>query len=232
MTAKDIIWQRFIKSINYSPAILAVAAIAIMFSSACNGRDKEVKADVTPSGSTFEIDSALVNRAYPMTNVSAGPFSLGAEIQDTIKGFEVEKSIECKTVAHGVEIEIPIYTYHIGNEGWVRVTPQYDTATGQVSNSIGEIYVYSELFMTDKYIGAISSLENLASVYPDINIRHIGEDDMYAVVTSQLPNVQFLLIGEHYIGSEHGSNSCFHRKLDVSDFEENSHFYAIRISQH
>lgn len=177
------------------------------------------------------IDSALVSRAYPMTNVSAGPFRIGAVIEDTMAGFEVEKSIEIKTVSEETTIEIPIYTYYIGNEGWVRITPQYDALTGRVSNNIGEIYVFSDLFLTDKCIGAISSLEDLARVYPDINIRYIGEDAMFAFATSQLPNVSFLLERENYIGTEHDADLSSRSKLDLSDFNEKSHFYAIRLSQ-
>lgn len=213
----------------FSPAKLVVAVIALVLSSACNGRDKEMKHDITVSGTTFAMDSALVSRAYPMTNVNAGPFMLDAVIQDKMDGFEVEKSTVCKTLSDGAEIGIPVYTYYIGNEGWVRITPQYDTVTGQARNNIGEIYVYSELFLTDKCIGAVSSLEEFASVYPDISIRYIDEDDMFAIVTSQLPNLQFLLEREHYIGTDHDSDSSARRKLNVSDFKESSRFCAIRI---
>ncbi|MCM1354798.1 MAG: hypothetical protein NC212_00150 [Staphylococcus sp.] len=176
-----------------------------------------------------QIDSVLVRRAYPITNVSAGPFCIGAVIQDTMDGFEVEKSIEIKTVSDEMAIEIPVYTYYIGNEGWVRVTPQYDAVTGYVSDNIGEIYVYSELFLTDKCIGVISSLEQFARVYPDMNIRYIGEDDIFSIGTPQLPNVQFLLGGDHYISMDHDTDSIQQGKLNIFDFEKNSHFDAVRI---
>lgn len=176
-----------------------------------------------------QIDTALVSRAYRITDVSAGPFSIGAVIQDTIDGFEVEKSTEIKTVSDEMTIEIPIYTYYIGNEGWVKITPQYDPTTGKMTDKVGEIFVYSDLFLTDKGIGAVSSLEDFDNTYPDINIRYIGEDDMFALQTSQMPNVQFLLRGEYYVGTEQDSMSSSHAKLNVSDFEENSYFAAIRI---
>lgn len=216
-----------------------IALILTSLLSACNvnhGNSQngdEHNDNVTSDQSTVvvRIDTALVDRAYPMTNSSAGPFRLGAVIQDTIIGFEVEKSTEVKTLPEGKTMEIPIYTYYIGNEGWVRVTPQYDAVTGLVSDNTGEIYVYSELFMTDKCIGAVSSLEEFASAYSDITIRYVGECDMFAIETSQLPNVQFLLEREHYTGEEHDLNSSSGSALNVSDFEEKSHFYTIRISQ-
>ncbi|MCM1330982.1 MAG: hypothetical protein NC248_00055 [Bacteroides sp.] len=176
-----------------------------------------------------QIDSALVSRAYPMTNASVGPFRIGEVIRDTMDGFEVEKSIESKTVSEGVTIEMPIYTYYIGNEGWVRITPQYDTSTRQVSDKIGEIYVYSELFMTDKSIGATASLRQFAHTYPDLYIRYVYEDDMFAVVTPQLPDVQFLLGREHYTGREQDLRAASNSELNIRDFEENSYFDAIRI---
>lgn len=71
-----------------------------------------------PDGTAFHFkrDAALLSRAYPLTNASAGPFRIGAAIQDSIVGFEIEKSTEIKTVSEGMTIEIPIYTYYIGNE--------------------------------------------------------------------------------------------------------------------
>ena len=57
-----------------------------------------------------QIDTTLASRAYRITDVSAGPFSIGAVIQDTMDEFEVEKSTEIKTVSDEITIKIPIYT--------------------------------------------------------------------------------------------------------------------------
>jgi len=223
MTTNDTLWKKFIQAIRFTSALLAVTVIAIAFSSACNGKETAVPIS--------EIDSALASRAYPITDVSAGPFHIGAVIQHTMDGFEVDKSIEIKSLPGGMTIELTVYIYYIGNEGWVKITPQYDSVTGQVSNRIGEIYVYSDLFLTYKHIGAISSLGEFAKVYPDTNILCADEDNMYAVMTPQLPNVQFLLSGEHYIGDGHDRDSSTRGKLNVSDFKNNAHFHAILIRQ-
>ena len=61
--------------------------------------------------------------------------------------------------------ETPVYIYEIGNEGYVKVTPQYDTIANCTNDKIGEIFVYSDLFLTDKGVGAMSSVEEFASAY-------------------------------------------------------------------
>ena len=52
-----------------------------------------------------------------------------------------------------------------------------------------EILVYSDLFLTDKGIGAMSSLEEFAANYPDFRIRYMREAGIYVAETQQLKNV-------------------------------------------
>lgn len=113
----------------------------------------------------------------------------------------------------------------------VKVTPQYDAETGQVNDTIGEIFVYSDLFLTDKGIGAISSIAEFAATYPDSGIRRADEEKLFIIETPHLHNVQFLLRDEYYIGTTPDSKSSVSGKLKVSDFKENSYFFAIRIRQ-
>lgn len=49
--------------------------------------------------------------------------------------------------------------------------------------------IYSDLFLTDKGIGAMSSLEEFAANYPDFRIRYMREAGIYVAETQQLKNV-------------------------------------------
>ncbi|MCM1071922.1 MAG: hypothetical protein NC210_06650 [[Clostridium] fimetarium] len=219
-------------SVGRGAAIFAICLLSAGYAGGGNPPNERADNAAPSRPSVMErVDPGIAGRAYRLTNVSAGPFRLGEVIRDTIAGFEVETSTERETLPGGVEVEIRVNTYHIGNEGWVRVSPQFDPATGRVSDKTGEIYIYSDLFLTDNGVGPISSLEDLAHIYPDIKIRYIGKDGMFAFVTPQLPNVQFLLSGEHYIPAEHGYDPGANGKPRVSDFRGNAHFHAVRIRE-
>ena len=58
------------------------------------------------------------------------------------------ESLEKKMLPNGKIYETPVYIYEIGNEGYVKVTPQYDTIANCTNDKIGEIFVYSDLFLT------------------------------------------------------------------------------------
>lgn len=167
--------------------------------------------------------------AYPVADSCAGPFRIGAEIPRKIEGFAVTESREEKTLPNGETREIPVYLYEIGNEGWVRVTPQYDPVTGGVNGKTGEIFVYSDLFLTDQGIGAMSSIGEFAAAYPDFRIRYAGEAELFVVETPRLGNVQFVIDDEYYQGDDAVRTSNESCELQVSDFRKESYFTAIRI---
>lgn len=173
------------------PSCLFVA-IAVALAFPAEGRD---------SGTASQTD-AVVADAYLISGGSAGPFRLGDVIPYSVAGFVMRESDEEKAGLEGETVMVTAYVYEIGNEGWVKVTPQYDPATGQVNNDrIGEIFVYSDLFLTDRGIGAMSSIEGFAAAYPDLSIRYADDEELFIVETPQLPCVQFLL--------ERESGSCF-----------------------
>lgn len=93
----------------------------------------------------------------------------------------------------------PEYICEIGNEGWVRITPlpQPDGGTDDI---IGEIFVYSDLFVTDKGIGAMSTAEDFAEAYPDLHISRSADCGSYIFETPQPRNVHFLIKAEFYTG--------------------------------
>ena len=173
---------------------------------------------------------SVIPYAYLITDSCAGPFSIGAVIPDSVEGFVMTKSHENKATPDKSTIAITSYNYEIGNEGRVIITPMYDSATGIATDKTGEIFIYSDLFLTDGGIGAMSSINQFASVYPDLTIRYAHEDSSFVVETPQLRNVQFLLDSELYIGTEPYSARPDSVILKISDFKEGTCFTAIRLS--
>lgn len=163
---------------------------------------------------------------YTVSAGCAGPFKIGATIPEVLDGFTVMKSKEEKTLPDGGGVrDIPVYFYEIGNEGWVKISPQYDAATDCIIDRTSEIFIYSDLFLTDKGIGAMSSITEFAIAYPDFNIRYDNETEVYIAETPQLDNVQFIISDEYCQDIQ--SSGCAGLKL--SDFKDEAYFTAIRI---
>lgn len=190
-------------------ALFLFAVIVLALCPACdcsrsNGREiasastsTAVHEDGVPMGSKVgegnavvaEINEDAAVEAYLIADSCAGPFRIDAVISEDMQGFDITKSQEEKLLPTGETCEIPVYIYEIGNEGWVKVTPQYDAATGGTIGKTNEILVYSDLFLTDKGIGAMSSLEEFAANYPDFRIRYMRDAGIYVAETQQLKNV-------------------------------------------
>ena len=221
---------------------------AIVISALCTacGNDKKIASTAAivqddrvhiSTGSESEDIIAIQNasatiEAYPVDNSCAGPFRIGDEIPEKAEGFAKIESLEKKMLPNGKIYETPVYIYEIGNEGYVKVTPQYDTIANCTNDKIGEIFVYSDLFLTDKGVGAMSSVEEFASAYSDFHIRYEPDDKLFIVETPQLNNVQFIIDNEYCQGEDTvftSNKSCY---LQVSDFQKASYFTAIRIIKH
>lgn len=168
---------------------------------------------------------------YLIADRSAGPFKLGDIIPEDPDGFSMSVSEEVRADSEGKAVRIPAYTYEIGNEGWVKITPLPDPSPEHERGRIGWIYVYSDLFLTEKGIGAMSSVRDFAAAYPDLDISYDAGNEVFIIETPQLPDVRFLLDREHYAGDLTGSDSGINAGLKVSDFRENACFTAIRIGQ-
>lgn len=177
-------------------------------------------------------DNVIPVEPYIVADNCAGPFRIGGAIPDKVDGFVRSESVETKTIATGATIELLVYIYEIGNEGWVKITPLYDSTTGCTNNDvIGEIFVYSDLFMTDRGIGAMSSIEDFASVYPDFNIRYERETGLFVAETSRLGNVQFIINDWDYQGVDSVFTSGGQHMPQLSDFKAGACFAAIRITK-
>lgn len=168
---------------------------------------------------------------YPIADDCAGPFRIGAVIPDNVDGFVVTERTEERTGPEGKTYTITVYTYEIGNEGWVGITPQYDPATGRANDRIGEIFVYSDLFLTDRGIGAMSSIEEFAAAYPDLRIRHAEDEGLFVVETPRLRNVGFLLQDAYYVGAHPDAAPGAPAGPEVADFRKGACFTAIRIGR-
>lgn len=212
--------------------LLLFAVIALAACPACgsgrSGNDRNDKIAFPPVAAARQNDSASVN-TYLIADNCAGPFRIGALIPDKADGFVMTESKEDRSDSEGGIRETSVYIYEIGNEGWVKITPQYDFPAGRATGRIGEIFVYSDLFLTDKGVGAMSSIEEFAAAYPDFRIRYEREAALFVVETPRLKNVQFVIDDEYYQGGDAvftANESC---ELQTSDFRKESYFTAIRI---
>lgn len=218
---------------------LLFEVIAIAACSACGSGSTASAGSSNGSGHNSSIASELtvavaenvsesVGR-YLIADSSAGPFRIGAVIPHEAEGFVVTEWSEEQVDSEAERREITTYTYEIGNEGWVKITPQYNAATGCANDRIGEIFIYSDLFLTDRGIGAMSSIEEFAAAYPDFDIRHADDDKLFIVETPRLRNVQFLVKDEYYIGADRNPASSASVRPKVADFRQKTCFTAIRI---
>lgn len=176
-----------------------------------------------------EQNEGAVVETYLIADRCAGPFMIDAHIPETLQGFDVTKSQEKKMLSIGETCVIPVYIYEIGNEGWVKVMPQYDAITGLVNGKIGEIIVYSDLFMTGDGIGAMSSIEEFSTVYPDFSIRYEPETELFVAETPSIGNVHFVIDKEYYQGDDSVLSLGESVILQTSDFRKESYFKEIRI---
>lgn len=208
------------KTTSASTATVAHDDCAPIFAESEGGEGGAVAAEQN------EVDAV---EAYLIADRCAGPFRIDTVIPEKLEGFDVRKSQEEKILPTGETREIPVYIYEIGNEGWVKVTPQYDATTGCTTGKTSEIFVYSDLFLTDKGIGAMSSLEEFAAAYPDFLIRYVRDAKLFVAETQELENVQFVINDEYYRGDDATLASNESVELQVSDFEKESYFTAIRI---
>lgn len=174
-------------------------------------------------------DDTSASGPYLISGNSAGPFRIGAPIPDKVDGFVVSESIEDKVDSAGMAIGVPVYIYEIGNEGWVKVTPQYDKQSGCVSDRIGEILVYSDLFLTDRGIGAMSSIEDFAAVYPEYQIRYDCPSGLFVMGAPGLKNIHFVIDGEYYQGEDSILTSDNSVDLQISDFSKKTCFTSILL---
>lgn len=188
--------------------------------------DSVVKPEASVGSEASEGES-LTDAPYLIADDCAGPFRLGTPMPERIEGFAVT-SIEAE--ADAAPHRRPGYICEIGNEGWVRITP-LPHPDGGTDDIIGEIFVYSDLFVTDKGIGAMSTAEDFAEAYPDLHISRSADCGLYIFETPQLRNVHFLLKAEFYAGQGCDSDPAGEPAPTISDFKPNSCFSAIVIGQ-
>lgn len=211
---------------NKTPAYLLAALAAANIAPACGTRgsgdmniSRETPGPAVPASADTVCPATGLPEAYLITDSCAGPFRIGAAIPDSVSGFTLSRSEETVTLPDGTAARVPAYTYEIGNEGWVRVTPAYDPATGLSDGRVGRILVYSDLFLTDRGIGAMSSVRDFADAYPDLHVDPSGDDGLSAFHTPSLPDVWFLIDSDLETGGP------------VYGFDETACFTAIRLGR-
>lgn len=170
----------------------------------------------------------LSSRCYKLSDNCAGPFRVGGVIPDKVDGLVITKTFENRSFC-GKEFMILVYVYEIGNEGTVKVIPRYDPSTGRAEEKIGEIIVNSDLFLSESGIGAVSSMEEFVTAYPDFRIVYEHDTDRFYIETPGLKNVRFMISDEYYCGTDAIRSSAVDVELKISDFNEQSYFSVICI---
>lgn len=215
------------------PQLIPLAAIALLAASACNAvGDKSSGAHNDTAAAPVAMatqNNVVPDDLYLITNGSAGPFTLGAPVPDRLEGFLVTEATDSKIDSEGQTFRLPVHIYEIGNEGWVKITPRHNPAKGCTTGEIGEIFIYSDLFLTDRGIGAMSSVEEFAAAYPDFTIEYSDFEELFIVSAPQLRNVQFLINDDCYNGARPIPSQQSSEGLKTSDFKANSCFTAIRL---
>lgn len=200
---------------------ITIAMFMMVVSASC-GHSNQNMAQQTETVSETEA------KTYVITDSCAGPFKIGEAIPDSVTGFTTTKTM-VNIVAEGEPYNVPTYIYKSDDDESVKLTPIYDTATGRFTDRIGEIIIDSNLFRTDKGIGIKFALNEFMGAYPDSRIWFTHESDMYVIDTPQLKNVQFLLDGNDYQGTDPRLSSTNPVMLDAADFKKSAKIKSIRI---
>lgn len=98
------------------------AAFAIAICSVCHAGNNDNAANGNIASSPVNAIArynADGHTVYFLADDCAGPFHLGAVIPNKLEGFNVSRSKQEVNVA-GKSLEVPIYIYEIGNEGWLK----------------------------------------------------------------------------------------------------------------
>ena len=177
---------------------------------------------------TETVSETEVKTCYAVTDSCAGPFKIGQAIPDSVAGFTMAETM-VNTIAEGESYDVPTYIYKGMDGESVKITPVYDTVNGRFTDKIGEIIIDSNLFRTEKGIGIKFALNEFLGAYPDSRIWFTHESDMYVIDTPQLKNVQFILDGNDYQGTDPRLSSTEPVMLDASDFKKNAKIKSIRI---
>lgn len=164
---------------------------------------------------------------YDITNDKAGDFGIGDAIPTSSDDYMVEE----KTVLIQSEegpYEETIHSVSNTDEELMVITPEYDYETGEYTDNIGEINVYSDRFQTAEGIGVGSSLEEFMETYTDFSIWYTYVSDMYVIETEQY-NAQFILDGKGFEGDIDSFAAGEMFDVSASDFDLETRIVTVRM---
>lgn len=196
----------------------------------CNDQGKQAAPPEGNAPSTplvEETDSAAEAEQLLIRGNSAGEFKIGAPIPTSLEDYSINREQQVRTTEEG-PTEETVVTVSRGNEKILEILPAIDLNTGESTEDIGELRLFSENFRTDKGIGVNSTLAEFIQAYPEYKIWYTYVSERYVVETEEV-EAQFLLKAEDFIG-EMEVNSVM-TPLEKEDFKEGASITMVRMIQ-
>lgn len=212
------------KKVSITLCLLVIA----MYS--CN----TTKTEKTDSDSREEKEVGLTRKEekksietvnYRVSDKSAGDFKIGDPIPSpSSEPLNIKSETRTET-AEGETYEETIYMISRNGEALLELLSGYNE-TGDETNNIGEIVVFSAQFKTAKGIGIGSTLEEFIKTYPKYKLWYTYVSGMYVVETEGLA-VQFILSADDFTGKTEITSDMI--MLNPSDFKPNAKIVKLRI---
>ncbi len=177
-------------------------------------------------GSTRKEEKKVAETVnYRISDKSAGDFKIGDPVPSlSSEPLNIKSETRTET-AEGETYEETFYMVSQNGEALLELLPGYDE-TGDQTNNIGEIVVFSAQFKTDKGIGTGATLEEFIKTYPQYKLWYTYVSGMYVVETEGLA-VQFILNGDDFTGKAEITSDMI--MLNPSDFKPNAKIVKLRI---
>ena len=194
----------------------------------CNNQQKDSAPAEVDSSSTSRVeekDSSAEGQGFLIKGHSAGEFKIGAPIPTSLEDYTISREQQVRTTEEG-PTEETVITVSRGNEKILEILPAIDLNTGESTEDIGEMRIFSEQFRTEKGIGVNSTLEEFIQAYPEYKIWYTYVSDMYVVETEEV-EAQFLLKAEDFTG-EMKVDSVM-TPLEKGDFKEGARIAKVRM---
>ncbi|MBD0404338.1 hypothetical protein [Flammeovirga sp. EKP202] len=159
----------------------------------------------------------------------AGIFKVGEELPLVdARGlfYKIEEKFDVVSTPNG-DIKDPYYLFSTDGEALVKITMEYDDATGAYNDTIAEIEVFSPKYKTAKGVGVGSTVVTFIEKYADYKLWYTYISDMYVIDTKTLKSTQFLLNGEDYV--EEVDFDSDYTPLMESKFKAGSKIQTIRF---
>ena len=149
--------------------------------------------------------------------------SIGNTMPEEIVGYKLIKSV--KTLEEGNEEPI-VKVLENGSEV-IELSYAYDSVNEKFTNKIGEILIFSDIFIATNNISVNSTIEDFIANYSKYSIWYSYVSNIFVIETKN-NNIQFLLDENSYIGKSDLFESDM-VELKKEDFIKNTKIKAIRI---